>query len=166
MSTDPNEAALVQAIINRHSRCAVLDDITQTAPAGGQNRSSTMKTEGSTQKRHHWSGIITDKAVVAEMLEQDLEATESRLDIVEAELESVRAALKKERIDGESERQRVSAIKVRAEAKVDRLEHLVEAIAARCRLVDRDGGSWMAMALALGDFKERIADLIEAHRAG
>ena len=104
-----------------------------------------MRTEGST----HQSRIITDKAVVAGMLEQDLEATESRLDIVEAELESVKQLLAQEQ-----------ARTRRFSCRRWRLEHLVEAIAARCRLphFETDRGN--------GDFKDRIADLIEAHRAG
>ena len=56
----------------------------------------------------------------------------------------------------ERERQNTIAAKQRAEAKVERLEDLVEAIAARCRLTHHNS------VLPLAD---RVQDLIENHRA-
>jgi hypothetical protein len=60
-------------------------------------------------------------------------------------------------VEQERERQNTVAAKQRAEAKVEKLEDLVEAIAARCRLsADRPG--------SIGT-SGRVQELIENHRA-
>jgi len=63
---------------------------------------------------------------------------------------------KEQRTEQERERQDTVAAKQRAEAKVEALEDLVEAIAARCRLTHHNS------VLPLAD---RVQDLIENHRA-
>ena len=65
-------------------------------------------------------------------------------------------AKKAARLESERERQNTVAAKQRAEAKVEKLEDLVEAIAARCRLTHPNS------VLPLAD---RVQDLIENHRA-
>ena len=65
-------------------------------------------------------------------------------------------AKKAARLESERARQNTVAAKQRAEAKVEKLEDLVEAIAARCRLTHPNS------VLPLAD---RVQDLIENHRA-